>query len=70
LRTAFVTRLKDPKLLAEAKKKHLELDPSGAEDLETLAKDVMSVSPDAAEQLNKLNELPRSLLRGSSLVKP
>jgi tripartite-type tricarboxylate transporter receptor subunit TctC len=54
LQDAFAKTLKDPDLLAEAKKKNLEIDPISGEDLENLAKDVMSAPPDAVERLSKL----------------
>ena len=54
LREAFAKTLKDPDLLAEAKKKNLEIDPTSGEDLEVLAKDVMSAPTDAIDRLNKL----------------
>ena len=54
LREAFAKTLKDPDLLAEAKKKNLEIDPTSGEDLETLAKEVMSANKDAVDRLHKL----------------
>jgi len=54
LREAFAKTLKDPDPLAEAKKKNLEIDPTTGEDLETLAKDVMSANKDAVDWLHKL----------------
>ena len=54
LREAFAKTLKDPDLLGEAKKKNLEIDPTSGEELEILAKDVMSADQDAVERLNKL----------------
>ena len=54
LQDAFAKTLKDPDLLAEAKKKNLEIDPISGGDLENLAKDVMSAPPDAVERLSKL----------------
>lgn len=54
LRQAFANTLKDPDLLAEAKKKNLEIDPTSGDDLETLANDVLSANEDAVARLNKL----------------
>jgi len=54
LQDAFAKTLKDPDLLAEAKKKNLEIDPTSGEDLEKLAKDVISAPQDAVERLSKL----------------
>ena len=54
LREAFAKTLKDADLLAEAKKKNLEIDPTSGEDLEKLANDVMSANRDAVDRLHKL----------------
>jgi tripartite-type tricarboxylate transporter receptor subunit TctC len=54
LREAFAKTLRDPELLAEAKKKNLEIDPTSGEELEGLAKDVISANGDAVERLDKL----------------
>jgi tripartite-type tricarboxylate transporter receptor subunit TctC len=54
LREAFSKALKDPELLAEAAKKRLEIDPATGEDLDSLAKEVMSVSRDTVERLRRL----------------
>jgi tripartite-type tricarboxylate transporter receptor subunit TctC len=54
LREAFAKTLRDPDLLAEAKKKNFEIDPTSGDDLESLAKDVMSAPQDAVERLSKL----------------
>jgi tripartite-type tricarboxylate transporter receptor subunit TctC len=54
LRQAFANTLKDPDLLAEAKKKNLEIDPTSGDDLEALANDVLSANEDAVARLNKL----------------
>jgi tripartite-type tricarboxylate transporter receptor subunit TctC len=56
LRDAFARSLKDPELLAEAAKKRLEIDPATGEELDTLAKEVMSASKDVVERLRKLLE--------------
>lgn len=54
LRDAFAKSIKDPDLLAEAAKKRLEIDPSSGEELEALAKQVMSADKDTVKRLNKL----------------
>jgi len=54
LREAFNKSVNDPALLAEAKKRQLEMDPGTGEELESLAKDVMSAPPDAVERMKKL----------------
>lgn len=38
----------------EAKKKTLEIDPTGGEELESLAKEVLSASKDLIERMEKL----------------
>ena len=54
LRDAFAKTLKDPDLLAEAKKKLLEIDPTGGHELEALAKDVLSADKDLVDRLRQL----------------
>ena len=54
LREAFNKSVNDPALLAEAEKRQLEMDPGTGEELESLAKDVMSAPPDAVERMKKL----------------
>ena len=54
LREAFVKTLKDPALLAEAKNRKLDIDPSSGEEVEALAKEVMSQPPEVVERLKKL----------------
>lgn len=54
LREAFNKSVADPGLLAEAEKRRLEMDPTTAEELETLTKEVMAASPDVIERMRKL----------------
>ena len=54
LRDAFAKTLKDPDLLAEAKKKLLEIDPTTGEELAALANEVMSANQDIIARLEKL----------------
>jgi tripartite-type tricarboxylate transporter receptor subunit TctC len=54
LREAFGKTLRDPELLDEAKKKRLEVDPMPGEDLEVLAKEVLSANKDLIERMEKL----------------
>ena len=51
---AFAKTLKDPDLLAEAKKKLLEIDPTTGEELAALANEVMSANKDLIARLEKL----------------
>ena len=54
LREAYVKTLKDPELLAEAKKAKMEADPSTAEELQTLLKEVMDQPKEVIERVKKL----------------
>jgi hypothetical protein len=46
--------LTDPALLAQAEKFNMEIEPTGGEELETLARDVMTQPPDVIERMKKL----------------
>ena len=54
VREAFNKSIKDPQLLAEAKKRNLEIDSTSAEELEALAKDVIATPPDVAQRMAKM----------------
>jgi tripartite-type tricarboxylate transporter receptor subunit TctC len=54
LRDAFDKAIKDPALLADAKKRNLEIDPTTWQELDSLAKEVMSATPDVVERMRKL----------------
>jgi tripartite-type tricarboxylate transporter receptor subunit TctC len=54
MRDAFNKAMADPQLLAEAKKKKLEVDPTGGEELQALAKEIMSQPPDVIGGLKGL----------------
>ena len=54
LRDAFDKSVNDPALLAEAEKRQLEMDPGTGQELESLAKEVLSASPDVVERVKKL----------------
>jgi tripartite-type tricarboxylate transporter receptor subunit TctC len=54
LREAFTKTAKDPAFLAETKNKKLDIDPSSGEEVEALAKEVMSQPPEVIERLKKL----------------
>lgn len=54
LRDAHARTLKDPELLAEAKKRGWEIKPVSGEQLEVIAKDVIDQPPDVIEWLKKL----------------
>jgi tripartite-type tricarboxylate transporter receptor subunit TctC len=54
LRDAFDKAIKDPALLAEAEKRRLEIDPTSAQEMEALAKDVMATPPDVVARMRKV----------------
>ena len=54
MRTAFKGALANAELIAEAKKRQLELTPSGGEQLENLAKEVMAQPRDVIERMKML----------------
>jgi tripartite-type tricarboxylate transporter receptor subunit TctC len=54
LRGAFLKALADPELIAEAKKRQLDLDPSSGEELEVLAREVIAQPRDVIERLKGL----------------
>jgi tripartite-type tricarboxylate transporter receptor subunit TctC len=54
LRAAYDQATKDPELLAEAKKLRIEVTPRRGEELQAVAKEVMSQPPEVIEQIKKL----------------
>ncbi|MSP40092.1 MAG: hypothetical protein EXR70_16500 [Deltaproteobacteria bacterium] len=54
LRLAFEKAAKDPDLIAEAKKQRVEITPARGEQLQKIAKDVMTQSPEVMAQIKKL----------------
>jgi tripartite-type tricarboxylate transporter receptor subunit TctC len=56
LRDAFLKTMKDPELLAEAKRKNFDITPSTGEELEALAKQVTSQPPEVVERVKVLME--------------
>ncbi len=54
LRQAFLKALTDPELLAHAERQNIEIEPTSGEELESLAKEVMTQPPDAIERMKKL----------------
>ena len=55
LREAHAKSMKDPELIAEAKKGRMDMDPSTGEDLQELTKEVMSQPPEVIERAKKLS---------------
>ena len=56
LREAFLNTMKDPELLAEAKRKNFDITPSSGEELATFAKHVMTQTPDLIARAKRLME--------------
>ena len=54
IRDAFNKTINDPALLAEAERRRLDIDPSTGEELDSLAKEVMTAPPDVVEKVKKL----------------
>ena len=54
IRDAFNKTIHDPALLAEAKRRRLDIDPATGEELQALAKEVMAATPDIVERVKKL----------------
>ena len=54
LREAFMKTMNDPALLAEAKKRDWDVDPSDGEELEAIAKDIMVQPPEVIEMVKKV----------------
>jgi tripartite-type tricarboxylate transporter receptor subunit TctC len=54
IRDAFDKTINDPALLAEAKKRRLDIDPATGVELDALAKEVMTATPDIVEKVKKL----------------
>jgi len=54
IRDAFNKAIHDPALLAAAEKRRLDIDPASGEELDALAKEVMTAPPDVVEKVKKL----------------
>jgi tripartite-type tricarboxylate transporter receptor subunit TctC len=54
IRDAFNKTINDPALLAEAERRRLDIDPATGEELDGLAKEVMTAPPDIVERVKKL----------------
>ena len=55
LRESHAKSMRDPELLAEAKKGRMDMDPSTGEELQSLAIEVMSQSPEVIERAKKIS---------------
>ena len=56
LREAYFKTMKDPELLAEAKRKNFDITPSTGEELEALAKQVMAQPQNIVDRVKILME--------------
>jgi len=54
LREAYVRAMKDPELIADAKKGRMDMDPSTGEDLQALLQEIMDQPPDVIERMKKI----------------
>ncbi len=54
LHEAYAKSLKDPELLAEAKKGRMDVDPSTGEELQALIKEIMDQPKDVVERAKKI----------------
>jgi len=54
IRQAFSKTINDPEVKADAEKKKLEIDPTSGEELETLAKEVTTQTPEIIERMRKM----------------
>jgi hypothetical protein len=54
IRDAFNKTISDPGFLAEADRRRLDIDPATGEELDTLAKEVMTAPPDIVERVKKM----------------
>jgi len=54
LRAAYAQALKDPELLAEAKKSNMDIDYTPGEQLQKLAREVMDQRPEVVEKVKKI----------------
>jgi tripartite-type tricarboxylate transporter receptor subunit TctC len=54
LRDAYVQSIRDPELLAEAKKSRMDVDPSTGEELQALLNEIMDQPPEVVERVKKI----------------
>jgi len=54
LRQAFMKAINDPQLLAQAEKQNVEIEPTSGEELEALAREVMTQPMEVVERMKKL----------------
>jgi len=54
LRESFVRMMKDPELLADAKKRNMDIEFTPAEELESISKEVVQQPPEVIQRVTKL----------------
>jgi hypothetical protein len=54
LREAYVQSIRDPELLAEAKKSRMDVDPSTGEELQGLLNEILNQPPEVIERVKKI----------------
>jgi tripartite-type tricarboxylate transporter receptor subunit TctC len=54
LREAYAQSIRDPELLAEAKKSRMDVDPSTGEELQTLLNEMLNQPPEVIERVKKI----------------
>jgi hypothetical protein len=54
LREAYVQSIRDPELLAEAKKSRMDVDPSTGEELQGLLNEILNQPPQVIERVKKI----------------
>jgi tripartite-type tricarboxylate transporter receptor subunit TctC len=54
LRASFMTTLKDPEFLADARRSDMDIDPMSGEELQSLVKDLYASSPEVTKQLSRI----------------
>jgi hypothetical protein len=54
LREAYAQAIKDPELLAEAKKSRMDVAPSTGEELQTLLNEILNQPPEVMEKVKKI----------------
>jgi tripartite-type tricarboxylate transporter receptor subunit TctC len=66
-REAFMKAMNDPDLLAEAKRKNYDITPTSGEELEALAKQVMTQSPEVLERVKIIMSQSPALARSNDI---
>jgi tripartite-type tricarboxylate transporter receptor subunit TctC len=54
IREGYANTMKDPEFIAEVKKRRYDLEPVSAEEMQSLAREVVSQPPDVVERVKKI----------------